>query len=69
MGYKIHFCDDFSSADFYLIPFFSRIVWINKLHDLMKGFFLRKVAMEIGKIHFSVIIVTIAKTKNASSKA
>ena len=40
MGYKIQFCDDFSSVDFiYLIPFALRLVWINKLHDLMKGFF------------------------------
>ena len=32
--------DQFSSVDFvYLIPFFSRIAWIDKLHDLMKRFF------------------------------
>ena len=43
MGYKIHFCDDFSSIDFiHLIPFFPRIVWITKLHNLMKRFFSNK---------------------------
>ena len=39
MGYKIHLCDDFSSVDFiYLIPFFVRIVWMDKLYDLRKRF-------------------------------
>ena len=39
MGYKIQLWCDFSSVDFiYLIQFFSRIVWIDKLHNLMKGF-------------------------------
>ena len=43
MGYEIHLCNDFSSVDFiYLIPIFSRIVWIDKMHDLMKGLFLNK---------------------------
>ena len=53
MGYKIQLCDDFSSVDFiYLIPVFSRIVWINKLYDLIKRFSLTKVATEIGKKTF-----------------
>ena len=26
----------------YLIPFFPRIVWIDELHDLIKGFFFYK---------------------------
>ena len=35
--------DNFSLADFiYPIPFFSRIVWIDKLHDLMERFFPKK---------------------------
>ena len=38
-----HFCDNFSSVDFiYLIPFFSRMVWIDTLHNLMMRFFLNK---------------------------
>ena len=53
MGCKIHLCDDSSSADFiYLILLSSRIVWIDKLHDLMEGFFSNKGAMKIVKRHF-----------------
>ena len=40
MGYKTYLCNDFSSVNFInQIPFFPGIVWIDKLHDLMKGFF------------------------------
>ena len=40
MDCKTELCDDFSSVDFiYLIPFFSRIFWIDRVHDLMKRFF------------------------------
>ena len=39
MGYKIQLCDDLSSEDFIsLILFFSRIVWIDKLHNLARFF-------------------------------
>ena len=42
-GHKIHLCDDFFSVEFtYLVPFFQRIVWIDKLHDLMAWFFPNK---------------------------
>ena len=69
VGYKIHFCDDFSWVGFlYLIPFFSRIVWIDKLHDLMKGFFPYKGCHGYRKNIFSGIIARIAKRENASSK-
>ena len=70
MGYKIHHCDKFSLVDFtYLSPFFSIIFWIDKLHGLMKRFFPNKGCHENRKtIFFSVIIATIAKRKNASSK-
>ena len=48
MGYEIHLCNDFSSVDFiYLIPIFSRIVWIDKMQIS-----LTKVAMEIGNRHY-----------------
>ena len=53
MGFKIRLWDDSSSADFiYLILLSSRIVWIDKLHDLMKGFYSNKGAMKIVKIYF-----------------
>ena len=67
MSYKIHLCDNFSSVDFiHLIPFFSRIVWIKKFHDLMKRFSLTKVAIKKEKHIISVIIATIARRKYAS---
>ena len=49
-----------------MIPLFPRIIWINKLHDLMKRFSLTKGA--IRKIRFLVIIATITRKKNALSK-
>ena len=69
-GLKIHLCDDFSSVDYIsLIRFFSRIAWIDKLHDLVKEFFPNKGCHGNRKnIFFSFIIATIAKSKNASSK-
>ena len=43
MSSKIRLCDDFFSVDFiYVILLFSRIVWIDKLYDLIKGFFPNK---------------------------
>ena len=69
MGYKIHLCGNFFSEDLiYLIPFFSTIVWIEKLHYLMKGFFLNKVCHGKKNRFFSVFKAAIAKRKNASSK-
>ena len=60
IGYMVQLCDDFSSVAFtYLIPFFSRIAWIYKLHDFMKRFFLNK------GCHRNR---TIVKSENASSK-
>ena len=41
--------DDFSSANHF---FFSGIVWINNLYDLMRLFSLIKFAIGIEKIHF-----------------
>ena len=69
-GLKIHLCDDFSSVDYIsLIRFFSRIAWIDKLHDLVKEFFPNKSCHGNRKnIFLSFIIATIAKSKNASSK-
>ena len=69
MVYKIHFCDHFSWVGFlYLIPFFSRIVWIDKLYDLMKRFFPNKGCHGNRKNIFPVILAMIAKRKNFSSK-
>ena len=43
MGYKTNLCDNFSWVDFiYLTSFFWGIVWIDKLHDLIREFFCRK---------------------------
>ena len=53
LGYKIRLSDDFSSVDFiYLIASFLRIIWINKLHDLMKTFFPNKYCYGIRKKTF-----------------
>ena len=51
MSYKL--CDDFSSVDFmYLIPLFSRIIWIDKLHNVRKGFVPNKDGQENRKNPF-----------------
>ena len=64
-GYKIHLFDNFSSVDFiYLILFLS--LDIDKLHDLMKKFFL--IEGSHGNTKKTVIIATIIKGRNASSK-
>ena len=51
-----------------LIQFFSRIVWIDKLYDLMKRFFPNKGYCGNRKRIFPVIIARIAKRENASQK-
>ena len=60
MGYKIHLCDEFSSVDFiYLIPLFTRIVWIDKVRDLMKTFFPNKDVVVVVVILSLFSVITI----------
>ena len=54
IGKKIHLCELFLEYTLYLFDsIFSRIVWIDKVHDLTKEFVSLTIdAMEIGKRQF-----------------
>ena len=69
MGCKIYFCDNFSWEGFlYLIPFSSRIVWIDKLNDLLKRFFPNKGFHGNRKNIFPVIIARVAEKEKCFIK-